>query len=299
MAQLSKGYSFTSNETVTNTKLSSLVDNGALAAGAVTEQPLQTVAITTSDVLLFSDVSVPALTKLEIGKLFAEPGPIGTTTPQSGDFTNLTATTATISSASFSTASIGTLTGVSTLTGSAQTIAKAWVSFDGNLITGGNPQTTSSATFVGATITANFAVAHGLNTGDSIFISGQTGNNLPLNGTWTVTVTSGSQFTFVVGSTPAGALTNFSVTKVAIKAAFNVSSVARIATGRYRITFTTPFSDANYAIGMAFEYANSGTTNVASGIATPNLSASSCEILSENSGGTDTNQGFISMIFFR
>jgi hypothetical protein len=293
MAQLSKGQTFAVNDTVTNTKLHTLVDNGTLASGAITEQALQTAALTTSDVVLFSDVSAGNIAKLELSKLFAEPGPIGTTTPQPGAFTTLTASTATLTSATLTSASIGTLTGA------APSIAKAWVSFDGGISLATNPQTTSSATFIGATITANFAVAHGLNTGDSIYITGQTGNNTPLNGTWSVTVTSGTQFTFVVGSTPAGTLSNFSVTKVPIKAAYNVSSVARIATGSYRINFTTPFSDANYAIGMSFAAGGSAAYNFVAGIGNASQTTTSCDILVERSDGADTNWAFISMIFFR
>jgi hypothetical protein len=294
-AQFTKGFTFTPNDNVTNTELHDLVDNGSLRPGAITEQTLQTANLTTADVVLFNDVSagtpgIGALTQLQLAKLWAEPFEIGQTNKVTANFALVSSPVA-----QFTSASIANLTGASSITGSAPSIAKAWVSFDGSLST----QTTSSATFSLTTITANFSSSHGLNTGDSIYITGQTGNNTPLNGTWAVTVTSGTQFTFVVGSTPAGTLSNFSVTKVAIRAAFNVSSVARIATGRYRINFTTPFADANYAIGMSFEYAQSGTTNVASGIATPNITSSSCEILSEFSNGTDVNQGFISMIFFR
>ena len=228
MAQLTRGQTFLANDTVTNTKLHTLVDNGTLAAGAITEQAVQSAALSTADVVLFTDVSagIPALTQLQLGKLWAEPGPLGVTTPSTGNFTSMTCQVA-----SLSTASIGTLTGVSTLTGAAQSLAKAWVNFNGSLQTGANPQTTSTLTFVGTTITATFAAAHGLAVGDSISIFNGTGNSTVLNNSgntaWTVaTVPTASSITFVISSTPAGALTNVAVHKVPIRSAYNVSSIA-------------------------------------------------------------------------
>ena len=37
---------------------------------------------------------------------------------------------------------------------------------------------------------------------------------------------------------------------VAIRASFNVSSITDVGTGRYRLNFTTPLSDTNYAVNI-------------------------------------------------
>lgn len=312
MAQLSKGQTFTVNDTVTNTKLHTLVDNGTLASGAITEQDLQTAALTTSDVILFTDVSASpaALSKLTLAKLFAEPGPIGTTTPQPGAFTTLTATTATLTSATLTSASIGALTGA------APSIAKAWVNFNGSLQTGGNPQTTSSLTFSGTTITANFASSHGLNIGDSISIFNGTGNSTVLNTgstAWTVaTVPSGTSITFVISTIPGGALTNVAVHKAAIRSAYNVSSIGLtsggVVAGRYIVNFAPgTFADANYcALVTGIQYDSAGA-NYGIGIEVSTNSAgpptlytsSQCQILAQGSTGANTDFAMINFVAFR
>ena len=51
---------------------------------------------------------------------------------------------------------------------------------------------------------------------------------------------------------------------IRIAAAHNVAGVTRQATGRYRITFATPFSDTNYCwIAFARSSVNSGTARMA------------------------------------
>lgn len=313
MAQLSRGQNFSVNDTVTNTKLHTLVDNGTLASGAITEQALQTAALTTSDVILFTDVSASpaALSQLTLAKLFAEPGPIGTTSPKPGAFTTLTATTATLTSATLTSASIGALTGA------AQSIAKAWVNFNGSLQTGGNPQTTSSLTFSGTTITANFASSHGLNIGDSISIFNGTGNSTVLNNTgstaWTVaTVPSGTSITFVISTIPGGALTNVAVHKAAIRSAYNVSSIGLtsggVAAGRYIVNFAPgTFADANYCALVTGTQFDSGTGSYSIGIEAATNSAGSptlysstqCQILAQASTGANTDLAMINFVAFR
>ena len=307
MAQLSKGQTFTVNDTVTNTKLHTLVDNGTLASGAITEQVLQTAALTTSDVVLFSDVSAGTIAKLELAKLFAEPGPIGTTTPQPGAFTTLTASTATVGSMSLTSASIGALTGA------APSIAKAWVNFNGAFTTGGNPQTTSSLTFVGTTITANFASSHGLNIGDSIVITNGTGNstvlNSPSNAGWTVaTVPSGTSITFVINSIPAGALTNVGVNKVPIRSSYNVSSIGLVSTysnATYIVNFSPgTFTDANYcALATCGNYQSTSTTQSvgfdATGSGLTLYTSTQCQLLIQNSSGSNQESPIINFVAFR
>ena len=51
---------------------------------------------------------------------------------------------------------------------------------------------------------------------------------------------------------------------IRITASYNVAGVTRQATGRYRITFTTPFADTNYCwIAFARSSVNSGTARMA------------------------------------
>lgn len=51
---------------------------------------------------------------------------------------------------------------------------------------------------------------------------------------------------------------------IVISASHNVSGVTRLAAGRYRITFATPFADANYCwVAFARSTANSGTARTA------------------------------------
>jgi hypothetical protein len=311
MAQLSRGQNFSVNDTVTNTKLQTLVDNGTLASGAITEQVLQTAALTTSDVVLFSDVSAGTIAKLELGKLFREPGPIGTTTPQPGAFTTLTATTATLTSATLTSASI------EALTGAAPSIAKAWVNFNGSTFTFTNPQTTSSVTAVGTTITANFAAAHNLNIGDSICIFNGTGNSAVLNNTgntaWTVaTVPTLSSITFVISTTPASPLTNVAVHKALIRSAYNVSSIALTSAGasqgRYIVNFAPgTFADANYCALVTGTQFDNTTLGYCIGIeaatnsgGNPTLYTSSqCQILSQASTGSNVDLAMINFVAFR
>ncbi|MCA8026413.1 hypothetical protein [Burkholderia cepacia] len=66
-------------------------------------------------------------------------------------------------------------------------------------------QTISSITSVGTTATLTTAQAHGLTTGDQVTISGATPSQY--NGTYTITVTSPTTFTYVMASAPGGSAT--------------------------------------------------------------------------------------------
>jgi hypothetical protein len=62
-------------------------------------------------------------------------------------------------------------------------------------------------TYSSTTITATTAAAHGLGLGGKVTLTGGTGQNLKLNGTWTITsIPSTTTFTFVVDVAPASAL---------------------------------------------------------------------------------------------
>lgn len=306
--QLSKGIAYAANENITNTKLHSLVDNGTLLPGAISEQVVQSPPLATADSVLFLDASIPALTQLQLNKFWAEPMQIGQTNKVTADFALVSAPVA-----QFASATIPSLVGVSSITGTTPAIAKAWVNFNGSLATNGNPQTTSSTSFVGTTITANFAAAHGLVQGDSISIFAQTGNSTVLNGTWTVaSAPSSTSITFVVTSTPAGALAAaVPIHKVPIRASYNVSSVGvtsgGVVQGRYIINFSSGvFSDSNYCAVVTGVQVDSATLTYSIGIEAPVTSspptlytATQCQVLAQASNGGNTDISLVNFVAFR
>ena len=308
--QISKGITYAANENITNTKLHTLVDNGSLLPGAITEQTLQAANLSSADVVLFNDVSagtpgIGALTKLQLAKLWAEPFEIGQTNKVTANFALVSAPVAQFTSAS-----------IASLTGSAQSIAKAWVNFNGALATNGNPQTTNSTSFVGTTITANFAAAHGLAQGDSISIFAQTGNSTVLNGTWTVaSVPASTSITFVVTSTPPGTLaTAVPIHKIPIRASYNVSSVGvstsgGTTAGSFIVNFAAgTFADANYCAVVSGCQGDSPSSTFSVGLETAGgtpsgamtlYTASQCQILSQSSSGTNQAMTTINFVAFR
>jgi hypothetical protein len=131
---------------------------------------------------------------------------------------------------------------------------RAWVNFNGaaNSNLTGTYARTSPSTTVTVTITA-----HGLKTGDRVFLDFTTGTGL--DGEYTVTVTGVNTFTVttVASTTTSG---NVTLRQNTIRASGNVSSVADTATGNYTVNFATPMPDVNYAVsGMSQQTA--GTTN--------------------------------------
>lgn len=302
-AQFTQGITFLANATVTNTDLHQLVNNGSLLPGAVTEQNLQTANLATADVVLFNDVSagspgIGALTKLQLAKLWAEPFEIGQTNKVTANFAFVSAPVA-----QFTSASIANLTGASAITGSAPSIAKAWVNFNGGI----TALTAVTFTFVGTTITATKAT-HGLAVGDSITISGQTGNNTVLNGTWTVaTVPTSATFTFVVLSTPAGALASATVQPTVIRSAYNVDSITYNAASDYTVNFTAgALPNANYVVLASCNQRDQLTGNDSVGVKSPNTNganptlqtATQVQVLVRSAAGAANAQGVVSVAAF-
>jgi hypothetical protein len=170
----------------------------------------------------------------------------GSLTVSGGITGNLTGTASAITDGAVSTTAKladGIVTKAKLSTNEQKQLCKAWVNFNG----ANNPVTTSSVSFSGTTIQCGTASAHGLIVGEFINITGQTGNNSVLNGTWAITaVNSTTNFTFVVLSTPAGSLSNFSAFAATIRSSYNVSSITKNGTGNYTVNFTTAMSDTNY-----------------------------------------------------
>jgi hypothetical protein len=141
-------------------------------------------------------------------------------------------------------------------------------------------------------VTAN-KTAHGLAIRDSVTMASLTGNNSVLNGTWPVQeVPSANTFVFTIDSTPAGAYSGTAtVTVIGIYSFYNVSKVRNLATGRFEIFFTTPFADTNYiAFAMSEQAQNRQDSNP--------KTAASFTVLTENSGGTNTDAQYAQVIFY-
>jgi hypothetical protein len=131
---------------------------------------------------------------------------------------------------------------------------RAWVNFDGtaNSNLTGTYARTSPSTTVTVTITA-----HGLKTGDRVFLDFTTGTGV--DGEYVVTVTGVNTFTV---TTAASTTTSGNVTlrRNPIRASGNVSSVSDMATGVYAINFSVAMPDANYAVTATMAM-NTGVTD--------------------------------------
>lgn len=302
-SQFTQGITFLANDNVTNLKLHQLVNNGSLLPGAISEQAVQSASLTSTDSMLFLDASIPALTQVQLQKLWAEPMQIGQTNKVTADFAFVSAPVA-----NFTTAT------VANLVGSAPSIAKAWVNFNAAINGSASiSQTTSSQSAVGTLVTANFAAAHNLTTGDSITITSYA--SAPLVGTWVVTVTSGTQITFNTATAPTISAA-FTVFKIPVRSSYNVTSIGfdGVETNngrRYTINWApTAFADANYClVGMCGQFDDPSTTgsNYVTGIAlnstTPfapvTLSATQCAVICQNSTGSNVFNPYMHFVAFR
>jgi hypothetical protein len=118
---------------------------------------------------------------------------------------------------------------------------RAWVNFNGaaNSNLSGTYLRVSPSTTVTVTITA-----HGLKTGDLVFLDFTSGTGV--DGEYTATVIDANTFTVttVASTTTSG---NVTLVRSTIRASGNVSSVSDNGTGDYTVNFTTAMPDANFA----------------------------------------------------
>lgn len=115
---------------------------------------------------------------------------------------------------------------------------RAWVNFNGTA----NSNQSATYSQSGTTVTVT-ATAHGLITGNLVYLSFTSG--LGTTGSYTVTVTDANTFTVQQTSrTTSGAV---NIIKSTIRASGNVSSVADNTTGDYVVNFSTAMPDTNYA----------------------------------------------------
>jgi microcystin-dependent protein len=121
-----------------------------------------------------------------------------------------------------------------------RSVAKAWINFDGYQPS----QATKPYTRTGTTVTVTVN-AHGLATGNTIIVSSATDSGL--NGSAVITVTGVNTFTFTTASTGANGTLSY---YLAINSSYNISSVTKLGTGYFSISFQTPMSDAEYCVTM-------------------------------------------------
>ena len=117
---------------------------------------------------------------------------------------------------------------------------RAWVNFDG--LTNNNLTGTYSQVATDVTVTV---VAHGLIVGDTIYVDITSGTGV--DGTYTVaTVTDADTFTYTAGTSK---LTSGNITlrRNTIRGSGNISSIADLGTGSFRVNFITAMPDVNYA----------------------------------------------------
>ncbi|CAB4157294.1 Collagen triple helix repeat [uncultured Caudovirales phage] len=124
---------------------------------------------------------------------------------------------------------------------------RAWVNFDATSNTA-NLSGTYSRTSPSTTLTVT-ATAHGLITGNAVYLDFTSGT--AVDGVYTATVTSVNTFTVttVASTTTSG---NVTIVRKAIRASGNVSSIADNGTADYTVNFAVAMPDVNYAVsGMS------------------------------------------------
>lgn len=172
---------------------------------------------------------------------------------------------------------------------------RAWVNFNGQ--TNSNLSATYSQTGTTVTVTAT---AHGLITGNSVYLDFTTGT--AVDGTYDVTVTSADTFTVTQASrTTSG---NVTVIQSTIRASGNVSSIADRAAGKWTVNFYSSMADSNYTtvFGCAFDDGASSLANVQVETASSvpvKYDANGVAILGQLSSGTNTDFPVISVAIFR
>lgn len=131
--------------------------------------------------------------------------------------------------------------------------ANAWATFDG---------TDVAFTYVinNLTVTCT-SVGHSIKQGNIITIKNVAAPDAGLNGSFVVQSASGNNFTF---ANPTGATTGSGTgtVDVTIKSSYNISSISREATGIFKLTFSTPFKNKDYATLCGAKYPNTSPTNL-------------------------------------
>ena len=178
----------------------------------------------------------------------------GAVTVSGGITGNLTGTASALADGAVSsTAKLadGIVTKAKLATNEQKQIAKAWVNFDGTTAgTWAGGASTVSRAAGSATATITTTNAHGLVTGNSVWVIGTTVDSAAK--AYTITVPSGSTTTFTIPTTATTVLTNATITfqGSTIRSHYNVSSITKNGTGDYTINYATALADANYSVSL-------------------------------------------------
>lgn len=129
---------------------------------------------------------------------------------------------------------------------------RAWVNFDGTSNTANLSGIYSQS---GTTVTVT-ATAHGLTTGNSVFLDFTSGT--AVDGTYDVTVTGANTFTVTQASrTTSG---NVTIIRNTIRGSAGVTSVTDNGTGNYSVNFLNAMPDANYCAVVSNQVAANDVT---------------------------------------
>ena len=239
MATVTSGYNFTNGETVTPDKLNSLAGS-ATVSGIVNADISATAAIADSKLAAISTagkVSNTATTATSANTASAI-----VTRDSSGNFSAGTI------AANLTGNVTGNVTGNATGLSSPASggLAKAWVAYDPTLAPlTGTGFTPGAGQLINATKSG-----HGLNTGDSVTLFSQTGNNAVLNGSWSITRVDNNTFTFTITGTNAASYSNATIYPIKVYGSYNIRTVgpaSASSSGQHQITFAVPFATATYA----------------------------------------------------
>lgn len=127
---------------------------------------------------------------------------------------------------------------------------RAWCNFDGT--TAASSISGTYTRIVGTTLTVCVATAHGMITGNAIYVDFTSGGGS--DNTYIVTVVDTDTFTVNTVSTSSILTSNFTLPRSPIYASGNISCVSRTATGYYIINFAAPMPNEYYSIAFSTYY---------------------------------------------
>ena len=190
------------------------------------------------------------------GTLAVANGGTGVTT-KTGTGANVLGTSPTLTTPTFDSASLATISGTAPLY-----MCRAWVNFNGTgsgTFAGGASTVTRIAASTTATITTT--TAHELITGNSVWaLTGV------VAGAYTVTVLTTTTFTITTVATTALSAVSITFAVNSIRASGNVSSITDNGVGMYTVNFETAMPDANYSTNCS-----AGFTSATGFIRTPSI----------------------------
>lgn len=156
-------------------------------------------------------------------------------------------------------------------------IRQCWVNFDGVPITS---ITYNVDTGTGGGVVECSKVSHGLANGQIILI---TASDATIDGAYPVTVTDSNNFTFPLPVNYVASSGTITI-NTTIRSAYNVKSVSRTSTGKYRVTFNDTFNNNMYMTQVS----KGSHTNPAADPATPATGNNGwCIVLNQNENYVD------------